>query len=97
MSKFTVFKDGYVKDWITDGPVGQAAPNYGAGNNRQTTTSAFGLNSYIGRKEDNTFPLFKEKPCFYLLCFALFVLLALLCLRFVALLCFPFCWGYNSL
>ena len=62
MSKFTVFKDGYVKDWITDGPVGQAAPNYGAGNkNRQTTTSAFGLNSYIGRKEDNTFPLFKEK------------------------------------
>ena len=62
MSKFTVFKDGYVKDWITDGPVGEAAPNYGAGNkNRQTTPFNNMLNSSIGRTEDNTFPLFKEK------------------------------------
>ena len=63
MSKFTVFKDGYVKDWTTDGSVGK--PNYGNDGitkNRQTATfNTSHLNSYITSKEDETFTLFKDK------------------------------------
>ena len=64
ISKFTVFKDGYVKDWITDGPTGH--PGYGSGNrNRQSAQFKDGDtlrdNSIIENGYNNTFDLFKNK------------------------------------